>query len=171
LDTGFQDLQDWTVTGGSPTAFLSTPPNVNSGDYAAEFTSNSGNAFITQTLTTTPGANYTFSFYLEVSALSGNGESLFEADWNGVTELDLTSSSTIPTGFQLYSYNVTATSASTVIQFGGVDPVGYNYLDDVEVNLASSTTSSTPEPSTMPVLAVSLVVTGIVVRRKLIRAI
>ena len=88
--------------------------------HAAEFTSNVGNAFLTQTLTTTPGANYTFSFYLEVIALSGNGEPLFEADWNGATELDLTSSSTIPAGFQLYSYNVMATSASSVIEFGGV---------------------------------------------------
>lgn len=169
LDTGFQDLEDWTVAGGSPTAFLSTTP-VNSGNFAATFTSNAGDAYLSQTLSTVAGDSYTFSFYLDVvpvNASSGNGESLMQADWNGTTELDLTSTSTIASGWQLYSYDVTATSSSTVIQFGGLDPVGYNYLDDVEVNLVPSG-ATVPEPSTIPVLAVGLILMGIVVRRKLI---
>lgn len=162
LDTGFQDLEDWTVSGGSPTAFLSTTP-VNSGNFAATFTSNVGDAYLSQTLSTVAGDSYTFSFYLDVVG----GETLMQADWNGTTELDLTSTSTIASGYQLYSYDVTATSSSTVIQFGGLDPVGYNYLDDVEVNLIPSG-AAIPEPSTIPVLAVSLILMGIVVRRKLI---
>jgi hypothetical protein len=173
---GFElgNFTSWAVTDGSPATalFISTEPSqpVNSGTYAATFTANATSTSdvdtITQTLATVAGSSYTFAFYLDVvPCCTGvpSGEYVFQADWNGTQELNLTSTSTIASGYQLYTYAVTATSSSTVIQFDGSDPNGYNNLDDVVVTVQGS--SAVPEPVSMLLMGAGLAGLAMVRRR------
>jgi uncharacterized repeat protein (TIGR03803 family) len=135
LNGGFETgtFENWTRTGG----VSGVGPGVNgahSGTYGARLQTQGSAGFLSQTLTTTPGAVYVISFWSEYSnprAKATNSNEL-QLLWNGAVILDKTNLTSFPwTNIQV---TATATATTTVVQFGyrsdGV-PIA---LDDVTVS-------------------------------------
>jgi flagellin len=108
---------------------------------------------IRQTIVTVPGAQYTLSFWLRNSQ---NGLNRFTVMFGGTTVVDMENVALF--GFQQYSYQVTASSASTILQFGAYDNPGYFYLDDVALDIVPD---ASPEPATALLLGGALLALGI----------
>jgi uncharacterized repeat protein (TIGR03803 family) len=118
FETG--DFAGWTVGGDTTYTYVSdegiyeTPPR--SGNYAASLSiMYAGDSVgLSQTLSTTPGASYLLSFWVECVVDPNN----FVVSWNGVA--------LAPSSFNYDSWNpwtniqyaVTATGTNTVLQFG-----------------------------------------------------
>ncbi len=133
----------------------------NSGSYYAVLGPVGADGTLSQTLSTTNGEDYTFSFYL---ASVGDDPSNFSALWDGTPVLSLTDPNT-GTGFTEESFSVTGTGSDT-IQFDFRDDPAYIALDDVVV---VATTSPVPEPGTVGMLIAGLGAV-IVARRRRARA-
>jgi hypothetical protein len=148
----------WNVTQGAV-------PICNSADWAATAVPFSGNQFayldeayslntLTQTLATIVGQSYLVTFYLADTAPNP-----VTVDFGSQVLLNGTAptvGTNMASDYALYSYNVTATSASTSLSFtgqynNGVQGPGTGggtgtLLDNVDVTAA---TSAVPEPSTL----------------------
>jgi hypothetical protein len=128
FETG--DFTGWTnVNGVVVGTFFGFAPH--SGNFQAANTTGS----LTQSVATTPGASYTIDFWLghTVNSLPNS----FSVSWGGVPLFSLTNQSSF--GYTEYTFNATALTASTALQFGFVEPVGASgiwFLDDVSVNPA-----------------------------------
>lgn len=85
---------------------------------------------ISQTLSTTAGASYDFSFWLDTDQSAGPPMQLVAA-WGSNTVLNLTAPLSA-SGWNLYSFSVTGTGSDTV-SFSGFDSYGYTLLDNVQV--------------------------------------
>ena len=85
---------------------------------------------LSQTLATTPGANYVISFSVNNYWQDPNQ---LQVSWNGSTVFGPTTISS--TGWTNIQFQVTATGASTVLQFGFEDDEDALGLDDVSVEL------------------------------------
>jgi Ca2+-binding RTX toxin-like protein len=110
--------------------------HAHSGTHSMEFGQVSGSATLTQSVSTTSGASYQLSFWVEDS--DGNGSETFSASWNGVTLQSLTHA-TGPASYTQYTFNVTGGSgASTSLKFAGNNASGFWYLDDVTLTPASA---------------------------------
>lgn len=114
-DTG--DFHGWTVSGNGTTNI--TGPNVYSGPYAAVFTETASHGIglgfvlgssnvLTQAISTQAGKNYALSF-----AVNGMANGFCSASWNGNTLVN----QNFNPGWTNLQFVVTATSASTVLQF------------------------------------------------------
>lgn len=132
----------------------------NSGSFGAFFGSGNGTeGIITQTLATTPGQQYTFSFFVRNVGVGGDR---FRASFNGANVL-LIQPSSAEFAFTPFSFDVTATSATTDIQFGGFDGPNYFALDDISVVAVTAA----PEPGSIALLLTAgIPIVGIVRRRK-----
>lgn len=156
---------------GNFTGWTQTPASSGSGNFVTSSVANTGGSSavfsatnfevdtLSQTIATTPGASYTFSFFLRNA---GSVQDSFSASWNGNTVYNfINSGSNFP--FTQFSFDVIATGASTPIAFAGYDAPDFIYLDDVSVVAVV-----VPEASTfalaLPALAV--VGTALVRRRK-----
>jgi hypothetical protein len=106
-----------------------------SGTYGAYFGPISGTGYITQTLTTDPGATYNLSFWI-----SNQSGTFFEASWGGAP---IYSEGSGDYAWTQRQFTVTASGASTDLRFGFNNVPSYYYLDDVSVEQAI------PEPSSM----------------------
>jgi hypothetical protein len=133
FETG--DFSGWTQSGDTSfTSVISGSP-VHGGTHAARIgPSGPGLGFLTQTLATTAGASYTLDFWL-ANPVGGSG-----TEWlvkvGGTTLKDVQNAPA--SGFTHYTFTFTATSSSTVLQFGFVHPPDYFYLDDVSVTPVNS---------------------------------
>jgi hypothetical protein len=133
---GFEDgnFTGWTV---SKALFGSDLSIVNfwshSGQYAAAFGATGGlDDTITQTIATTRGQSYIFSFWLAHEGTDNQND--FYAIWNGNTVLSFIYGKTNNSfHYTEYSYIVTATGASTAISFSGQENPSWYVLDDVSV--------------------------------------
>jgi VPDSG-CTERM motif len=113
-----------------------------SGTFAAELS----NGSLSQAVAT-PGASYTIKFF--VALVEGTFDS-FSVTWGGVTLLTLTNQQ----GFDYteFTFNVTASTASTALEFTFAAPRSAWLLDDVSVNPAG-----VPDVgSTLPLLGFAL---------------
>jgi hypothetical protein len=120
---------------------------------------------LSQSLATTAGASYTFTWYLASDGVSPNG---FQAFWNGSSISNQTNLPTTHGNYTGYSFTEVATSSHTTIQFGFYDPNSYLALDNVSV-VANAVAA--PEPSTAIVGVVGgLAMTGYVCRSRRRRA-
>ena len=133
FETG--DFTGWTR--GQPEIpaadFIATDPAVvHSGTYGAALQGPSEFQQIeslSQTLNTTPGMNYSLSFW--VNSGDGLSDNELQATWGGNALPGL--SNLVPGVWTHLQFHVTATSASTVLQFNvGLDPSRLG-LDDVSV--------------------------------------
>jgi len=125
FETG--DFTDWMLSGNLGNNFV-IPEAAHSGNYGADFGDSGSQAFLAQTLATTVGASYDLSFWLRNT---GGAPNLFTVSWNGNQIYTKADASVFD--WTQYSFNVTATLASTPLVFGfRQDPVYFNF-DDVSV--------------------------------------
>lgn len=143
----------WTQFGDEGfTSVVSSP--VHSGNWAGEFGPVDDNGGIFQTLVTTPGTTYTFSFWLENEGIAEEGGQYFDASWDGSSVLNLDP----PAGSFDYtreSFSLLASGSSTDIRFTFENDPSYWHLDDVSVTAAGA--NVVPEPASMSLLATGLV--------------
>lgn len=98
---------------------------------------------VSQSLATSPGASYVLSFYATPHSF-GVYDKSFEVWWDGslLDTVTLAYSSSFP--WSHYTYNVTASAASTALQFVSLVPNGGPILDDVSV-----TSTAVPDQGSM----------------------
>lgn len=143
-------LPDWTVVDPSDSTVLGNDSAfAHTGDWKVYLGTSPVGAFadlgsLSQTLTTTPGATYTLSFWLANDGAADPPTSLNEFDvfWNGALTpiLSLTAQPTFD--YTEYTFSLAATGASTLLKFRYGNDADYFRLDDVSVAPAP-----VPEPS------------------------
>ncbi len=122
--------------------------DAHSGNYGAYLGGFAGVLSLGQILTTTPGMNYTVSYWLAQSpATPAPYQSLFSASFGNSVLASLSQASDFP--FTRYSFNVVATSSATNLLFGFRDDTGFFSIDDIAV-----TPVATPEPGSFGVTAI-----------------
>jgi Bacterial Ig-like domain len=118
---------EWTIV--DPSGYTArVAANPHSGTYAMELGATGADGTITQTLNTVAGQSYTFSFWY---FRDGGTPSDLHVFWNGVDTYDEVNSAAH--GYVQHTFTVTATGASTQIQFAARNDPGFDYLDDVSV--------------------------------------
>ncbi len=134
-NNGFEtgDFTGWTKTGTSSAIqamlVVTNSHYVHSGRYGAALGSQYTLGYLSQTLSTSPGQLYFVSFWL--GSPDGYVPNQFMAIWDGNT---LFSQSNLPRfGWTNLTFTVTASSSSTVLQFGCLDQPKFLGLDDVSV--------------------------------------
>jgi hypothetical protein len=131
FETG--DFTGWTVSDPEPQnpdiGVDSQPLDVNSGRFGV-FAGNETST-LSQSISTVAGHTYTVSFHLDVYQSTAY-EGAFIAYFNGVLAANLFEPGETD-AFVEYSAQVTATSASSLLEFVFEDPGGYFGLDDVSV--------------------------------------
>ena len=145
FETG--DFTGWTKGGNvaplsyGPQLFITS--SAHSGQYAAGFGSVGSDGTISQNLTTVVGQSYTLDFWLTNAS---GGPDDFTAKIGGVTELHLVNAAGQP--YTHYTYNFTATSTSTPLEFDFRQDPSEWHLDDVSVVQATAP----PAPPAAPVI-------------------
>jgi hypothetical protein len=160
FETG--DFSGWTHAGNTEFSGVDDfAPH--SGGFAAFFGPVETTGSLFQSLVTTPGTSYTFSFWL-MSGSAGSPETpnFFDALWNGSSVFSLSNAGAF--GYTLFSFDVLATAATTDIEFVFLNEPSFWDLDDVSV------VSTVPEPATMALVASGLVaMAGAGARRRMRR--
>jgi hypothetical protein len=153
FETG--DFTGWIQSGNTDFTGVDTffP---HTGDYAAFFGNAGSTGSISQSLTTTPGQEYTISFWLMNEEGDPNS---FEAAFGGITLMTLTDAPDFP--YTLYTFTQTASSASTLLSFTFRQDSTFWDLDDVSVVAAGI-----PEPATWAMMMLGLGMAGIAIRRQ-----
>jgi hypothetical protein len=171
FETG--DFTGWTLSGNTPdntvvesVGFDSWLPH--GGDFFAALGAQDSDNTLSQTIATTAGQSYTFSWFL---GSDGSTPSDFAAFWNGSTVVSLVDAPATPgyskgtptASYAFYSFTEVATGASTVIQFNSRNDVNFWALDDVSV-------SAVPEPSSLVLSAMCILTVAAFARRRRCRA-
>lgn len=159
VNGGFEtgDFTGWTVNDPSVLGpFTNVGQNslfAHSGSHYANLGAEGVLGTISQNVSTIAGDNYTLSFWLAND--SGAPPNEFDVFWNGAEVLNLVNQPVQL--YTLYSFNVSATSASTPLVFQYRNDDDFFRLDDV-----SATVASVPEPATSLLLLLALGAGGLV---------
>jgi len=143
---------DWAASFGIDAT--SDPSFVHSGTFGVEFLSPTGVSNLSQTLSTVAGTTYDVSFFLDLVGSTSIPITVSFGDGN----LTLTNPTT-GQGFQEFSFTGTATSGSTILNFGLTDSA-LSGLDDVSV------TAAVPEPSTWAMMLLGFAGVGFMAYRR-----
>ncbi|MFT3986514.1 hypothetical protein [Aestuariivirga sp.] len=151
---GFESgsFSGWTLTGDTSYTTVNSGSNAYAGTYYGSFGSTSGQAYLSQTIVTTIGASYTVSFRLANvgNILGTTSPNSFSASF-GSSLVSMTNSKAF--GYTLYTYLVTATAATTTLQFSFYNVPGYYRLDAVNVDVVAAV----PLPGSLPLLSAGLI--------------
>jgi hypothetical protein len=153
---------DWTLSGNGDFFFVTG--DAHSGSRAASFGAVGSQTFLAQTIITTiPGETYTLDFWL--SNLRNGDElnpNLFTGSWGGIQFATL---SNVPAfGYTKFSYELTASSSSTLLQFGFQNKFSEWHFDDVSV---TETSRGVPDSaSTVLLLGTALAGLGVFQRKR-----
>lgn len=120
-----------------------------------------GLAGISQTIADVPGASYSVSFFVFDAGAGGDAGSLFNAVLNSVTQV---SESNGPASYTQFSYNFTGTGSDTIGFQAQTNPAEW-YLDDVVV-LGPQPGQAVPEPGTLGLTFLALMLSGVLYARK-----
>ena len=165
---GFEsgDFGGWTLAGETRPdhSFVSSPTHYPGWD---EWLPHGGNSFaalgaigsslsLSQTIATTPGESYVFTFHL---GSDGETPDSFAATWDGSPVFALTDAPETPghdlkngppaAAYAAHSYQVLATGPTTTIQFTSQNGPGWWAFDDVSV-------TPLPEPSSLALIAAGI---------------
>ncbi len=155
---GFEsgDFTGWILS-GNPIPGVVDTSSPHSGTYAANLFAAGSPGYMEQMLSTTPGATYQLTYFLESD---GRVPNLFSAQIAGAT---LFSATDIPSqSYTEYLFSFRAASNSTDLKLGFRDDPSSLHLDDVAV-------TATPEPRSLYLLALAIasgVFTGLAKRLK-----
>jgi hypothetical protein len=158
INGGFEtgNFTGWTLTGN--TGFTGVDNvTVHSGSFAGSFGQVGSTGSLSQSLSTVAGQMYTVSFWL---GNDGGATSSFSAAFGGDTLLSLSDPSSF--GYTLYTYDVTASSGSTLLDFTFRQDPAFFHLDDISVR----DVSSVPEPATWAMMILGMGAVGFALRRR-----
>jgi uncharacterized repeat protein (TIGR03803 family) len=137
LNGGFETgtFTNWTESGDYYYSGVATGTKyAHAGKYGAALETGGAMGFLSQTLSTTLGADYLISFWLDSPSSTTPNE--FQVSWNGNTLFDETNLGAI--GWTNIQLTATATAANTTLQFGYLNGYFYFGLDDISVELEGS---------------------------------
>jgi hypothetical protein len=128
---------DTVIAGDASLSGVNDWQFVHAGLYGAYLGQEDSLAYLAQTMPTTPGQSYLLSFWLtsvaDERSTTPNGAMV---SWNGVTLLNITNFGAF--GWSNLQFIVSATAASTTLQFGVRDDPAAVGLDDVSVQLITA---------------------------------
>jgi len=154
FETG--DFTGWTLNGDAGTYDYvdngSTVTDImpHSGAYFAALGESGFLAYLSQNLPTFTGQSYLLSLWLNSPNVKHHTPNEFSVAWNGNTLFDQVNIGKI--GWTNLQFIVTATSSSTVLQFGGRDDNYYLGLDDVSLTPVFVPSIST-QPTNLTILS------------------
>lgn len=162
LNGGFEtgDFTDWTVSGNPGIAVNTDDPH--SGDYAVDGWAVGSLSYISQWIPTIVGDTYQLSWWLANDSAPYGETTEFDA-WAGNAQFQLYD---FPIAFPYSQFTLgfTATSTTTLIQFGIEQDPSCMFLDDVNV----ANLGQVPEPASAGLIGLGLVGLGML-RRKVCR--
>lgn len=156
VNGGFQtgDFTGWSVSGPGPFVL---PGLGYTGDNGAVLSTLGSPVTLSQTVTTPTGAPLDLTFYL---AGDGTTPNTLQVSFGGNVLLDQTD---LPgQAYTAYTFAVTPTSTSSVLQFSFQDDDGFFTLSDVGL----SGVAAVPEPGSLDLLVLGAVLLGGFVRRR-----
>jgi hypothetical protein len=128
-----------------------------SGNFQADLGPVGSDGSLTQNLATTVGGSYVLDYWL---ANDGGTTSDFSVMWDGTTIAGSVLSDPPGFGYTEYTFNVTASTALTALEFDFRQDPAWFYLDDISVN------ATVPDSgSTVVLLGAAMIVVGLVHRR------
>jgi hypothetical protein len=153
FETG--DFTGWSVAGASFYTGVDAP-SAHTGLYGAFFGEDSPGSSISQNVATAPGGIYVVSFWVQLD--DSAVPSSFSWSWGGVAQAPALSNAS---GFNyaLVSATVTASGASTPLQFSFTNPNSFWLLDDVSV-------TPVPEPATPMLWSAGALLLAALARRR-----
>ena len=155
----------WTVSGDAIVTTDYTPPSVGTEVVAFNSAETIPHAVLSQTLTTTIGQAYTFSF----------DYGTFGSGTVQTVDFSVTGTSTLASGsatapdityapdYGSFSYNFTADSTSTTIAF---TDAGSNVTHNEDGVLGDISVTPAPEPGTLALAGLGTLIGGTMIRRK-----
>ena len=154
FETG--DLSGWSQFGNTGFTGAAGSPYNHTGSFGAAFGPVGSTGGVSQSLATVAGATYTVNFWLYND---GGTPNIFSWAWDGTTQAAPNLVNAAGFGYTEYTFNVTASGASTDLAFTFQQNPAYYGLDDVSV-------TQVPEPGTILLFGAALVAAGAARRRK-----
>lgn len=146
INPGFETGDFTGYTTGGNFEFSSVNTNMpHSGIYAAQLGPVGADGTLSQDIATAIGQSYAVSFFLANQDTSG-GPSDFSASFAGMTGYSVVNAPQFD--YTQITFDVTATSSTSTLQFNFANNPNYWFVDDVSV------TAAVPEPSTVALLSV-----------------